>query len=359
MSAREHTGLTCVDVHAHLLMPQLQQEMVKQAPDEAAQADFLELLRNGGASIATSGRMIRDRWPLLTDVDARLEQMERSGVEQQWVSPSPSHFYPWADEELAAWSFQEAHQILSAHIAQHPSRLSGLGLVPLQHPELCVPALEDAVLKHGFLGVEISSFAGRIELSNERLEPFWARAAELNAVIFLHPFGCSLDERLDRYYLSNSVGQPVENAVAISHLIFSGVLDRHPDLTIVAAHGGGYLPLGIGRADRSWHVRPEAAGCEHPPSSYLHRLYFDTVVHSEMGLKHLIEVVGSDRVVLGSDYPFDMGLDLPGEQIRETLQRLGVPVEATEAILGGTASRLEEAVLRSEAPAVQKNKETS
>ena len=123
------------------------------------------------------------------------------------------------------------------------------------------------MLGRGLAGVEISSFAGDVELSDERLEPFWARAAELGCIVFLHPFGCSLDERLDRFYLSNTVGQPAENAVALSHLIFSGVLDRHPDLKIVAAHGGGYLPFAIGRSDRAWRVRPEARRCEHAPST--------------------------------------------------------------------------------------------
>ena len=107
---------------------------------------------------------------------------------------------------------------------------------------------------------------GDVELSDQRLEPFWARAAELDAIVFLHPFGCTLDERLDRFYLSNTVGQPVENAVALSHLIFSGVLDRHPDLRLVAAHGGGYLPTFLGRSDHAWQVRPEAHGCRERPS---------------------------------------------------------------------------------------------
>ena len=172
----------------------------------------------------------------------------------------------------------------AAHIAGAPERLLGLGLVPLQHPELVVAALEYAVVELELAGVEISSSAGDVELSDSRLEPFWTRAEELDAVVFLHPFGCTLDERLDRYYLSNTVGQPTENAVALSHLIFSGVLDRHPGLRIVAAHGGGYLPGYIGRSDHAWHVRPEAHGCAEPPSSYLRRLWFDSLVHDAAAL---------------------------------------------------------------------------
>lgn len=332
--------MTAIDTHAHLLMPALQQAVAQRAPSQMDAAAVLELKRNGSESIEASSKMIRDRWSLLTDLEARLVAMTTTRVTQQWVSPSPSHFYPWAERDLAEWIYQQVHQILADHVAGAPQQLTGMGLVPLQHPELCVAALDDAVLNHGFIGVELSSFAPYIELSDIRLEPFWSRAAELGAVIFLHPFGCSLDERLDRYYLSNAVGQPVENAVAISHLIFSGVLDRYPSLKIVAAHGGGYLPAGIGRADRAWTVRPEAAGCVHPPSQYLSRLHYDTVVHSDLGLKHLIELVGVDRIVLGSDYPFDMGLDNPVVEVEQALQNMNIDDHVVTRILAENAQTM-------------------
>lgn len=334
--------MTAIDTHAHLLMPSLQQELTERAAAQMDDAAALELKRNGPDSIKASGQMIRDRWLLLTDLSKRLEHMASTGITHQWVSPSPSHFYPWADQELATWIYQQAHQILADHIADEPEQLSGLGMVPLQHPELCVAALDDAVIHHGFLGVEVSSFAQEIELSDERLEPFWARAAELGAIIFLHPFGCSLDERLDRYYLANTVGQPTENAVAISHMIFSGVFDRHPDLQVVAAHGGGYLTAGIGRADRAWMVRPESSNCAHPPSHYLSKLHYDTVLHSDIALKQLIELVGADRVVLGSDYPFDMGLDEPVKEIEQGLQDMNFGSETVQQVLFRNATALQQ-----------------
>lgn len=318
-----------IDVHAHLLLPGLAEEMAQRAPGLTDQAGALEVRRNGPESMQASGKMIGDRFGKLTDLDTRLAQMDAQGVARQWVSPSPSHFYPWADAELARFAWTRAHRDLAEHVAGAPDRLDGLGLIPLQHPEQCVEALEDAVLGHGFLGVEISSFADAdpddasyadtVELSDPRLEDFWARAEELEAVIFLHPFGCSLDERLDSQYLTNTVGQPVENAIALSHLIFSGVLDRHPDLVLVAAHGGGYLPTAIGRSDRAWAVRPEARTCKRTPSSYLTHLYYDTVVHSVQQLRQLVEVVGIQQVVLGSDYPFDMGLDDPVRLVDQAL----------------------------------------
>ncbi|MDQ0726554.1 amidohydrolase family protein [Microbacterium sp. W4I20] len=324
------------DVHAHVLLPSLQAEVERRAPELVREAAALELTRNGAESLKVSGPMVGARIPKLTSVPVRLADMDAQGVDVQWVSASPNHFYPWAPEGLAVWAANEANRLVAEHVAEAPERLIGLGLVPLQHPERIVECLDDAVLGRGLAGVEISSFAGDVELSDERLEPFWARAAELGAVVFLHPFGCSLDERLDRFYLSNTVGQPVENAVALSHLIFAGVLDRHPGLTIVAAHGGGYLPFAIGRSDRAWRVRPEAQRCAHAPSTYLPKIWFDTVVHDPESLRRLVEVAGESRVLLGSDYPFDMGLDSPVEFVQEA----GLDAGVAEGILAGNAEAL-------------------
>ncbi|HKP05675.1 MAG TPA: amidohydrolase family protein [Microbacterium sp.] len=324
------------DVHAHLLLPQLHAEVEKSAPAQVAEAAALDLTRNGAESQAISGPMVGARIPRLTDPAARLAAMDEQGVEVQWVSVSPNHFYPWAEDGLAMWIAFETNRLVAEHVAAAPDRLVGLGVVPLQHPDRLVECLDDAVLGRGLAGVEISSFAGDVELSDERLEPFWARAEALGAVVFLHPFGCSLDARLDRFYLSNTVGQPTENAVALSHLIFSGVLDRHPGLKLVAAHGGGYLPTAIGRSDRAWKVRPEAQRCAHAPSTYLRRIWFDTVVHDPIALRHLVEIAGAGQVVLGSDFPFDMGLDDPVAEIRSA----GLPREITERILGGNAATL-------------------
>lgn len=330
------------DIHAHLLLPALHAEVERRAPDEVAAAADLERRRNGVESLQASGAMIGSRIDKLTDVRARLAAMDAQGVDRQWVSVSPNHFYPWANEGLAGWIAGEVNRLVAEHVARAPDRLTGLGVVPLQHPGRLVEYLDDAVLGRGLAGVEISSFAGDVELSDARLAPFWARAEELGCIVFLHPFGCSLDERLDRFYLSNTVGQPTENAVALSHLIFSGVLDRHPGLKIVVAHGGGYLPFAIGRSDRAWSVRPEAHGCEHPPSTYLTRLWFDTVVHDPLALRHLVEVAGGSRVLLGSDFPFDMGLDDPVGFV----QGAGLSPEDARRVLQSNAEALLETRVR-------------
>lgn len=332
-----------VDVHAHILLPALQQLVADADPEGFGAQQALEVRRNGPESMTASGKMIKERWPQLTDLNRRLADMDAQGVDVQLVSPSPSHFYYFAGEELALQLVRAANQAVRAFVDRAPDRLNGLGLVPLQHPHFMVEALEHAVLECGLLGVEIGSFAATpgqerttVELSDPRLEPFWSRAEELDALVFLHPFGCSLDERLDRFYLANTVSQPAENAVALSHLIFSGVLDRHPGLKVLAAHGGGYLPTTLGRSDRAWKVRPEAHGCAEPPSSYLEKLYFDSLVHSPAELRALVAAAGPGQVLLGSDYPFDMGSDLPVDEV----QAAGLPAADEARVLAGNAAAL-------------------
>ncbi|MFD3518329.1 amidohydrolase family protein [Streptomyces sp. NPDC058657] len=303
-----------VDVHAHVLLPQID-ALVSGLPGHA-EAKELDARRNGPDALAVSGPMVRDRIPALTDPTVRLARMDAQDIDVQLVSPSPSHYHYWADEDTAEKIYRLANEAVATHCAAAPDRMHGLGLVPLQHPEQTVTALEHA-LELGLAGVEISSHAPGRELSDPAYEPLWARAEETGAVVFLHPFGCTLDERLDRWYLSNTVGQPTENAVALSHLIFSGVLDRHPGLKIVAAHGGGYLPTHIGRSDHAWRARTDAsAGCAQLPSSYLRRIYFDSLVHDRAVLRALVEAAGADRVLLGSDFPFDMGSDDPVGALR-------------------------------------------
>ncbi|MCQ1994279.1 amidohydrolase family protein [Arthrobacter sp. zg-Y1171] len=338
-----------VDVHAHVVLPALQEYVAACAPAEFAAAQELDARRQGPESVKISGAMIRERWPRLVDLSRRLADMDAAGVDVQLVSPSPSHYYYFAGLELGGEIARRANTAVMELVASAPGRLAGLGLVPLQHPEAMVAALEHAVLDCGLLGVEIGSYApgfdrlpgqepnaGTVELSDARLEPFWARAEELGALVFLHPFGCSLDERLDRFYLANTVSQPAENAVALSHLIFAGVLDRYPELRIIAAHGGGYLPTTLGRSDHAWRVRPDARVCAAPPSSYISRLWFDSLTHSPAELRALAGAAGADRILLGSDYPFDMGSEDPIGDVRAA----GLSVGEEQALLAGNAAAL-------------------
>lgn len=323
-----------MDVHAHVLLPEIE-ALVAGLPG-LAEAKALDARRNGPAALAVNGPMVLERIPRLTDVSVRLAAMDAQGVDVQLVSPSPSHYHHWTDVETAEKVYRLANEATAAHCSADPNRLRGLGLVPLHHPDHAVRALDHA-LEQGLTGVEISSHAPGLELSDRAYESFWTRAEETGAIIFLHPFGCTLDERLDRWYLSNTVGQPTENAVALSHLIFSGVLDRHPALKLIAAHGGGYLPTHIGRSDHAWTARSDAgASCAHLPSSYLKRLYFDSLVHDPHVLRELVRVAGADRVLLGSDFPFDMGTEDPVGALRAAR----LPDADFHAVRGGNASDL-------------------
>ncbi|MEU9449057.1 amidohydrolase family protein [Streptomyces sp. NPDC048277] len=326
-------SIPTIDVHAHLLLPDVEEAVAGQPG--LAEARALDARRNGPAALAVNGPMVGQRVPRLTDVAVRLAAMDAQSVDVQLVSPSPSHYHYWADAQLADRICRLANEGTAQHCAKAPDRLYGLGLVPLQHPELA-PALLDDALEQGLRGVEISSHAPGRELSDPAYGTFWSRAEETGALVFLHPFGCTLDERLDQWYLSNTVGQPAENAVALSHLVFSGVLDRHPGLKLIAAHGGGYLPTHLGRSDHAWRTRTDARGCAREPSSYLKQLYFDSLVHDPYVLRELVRVAGADRVLLGSDFPFDMGTEDPLGALRAAR----LPDPDFHAVRGGTAAVL-------------------
>lgn len=328
-----------LDVHAHLWIDAVE-AAARKHPHYAVSA-ALEQRRLGADSVAVNAAQAQMLRGALTDVAIRLQAMDAARVDVQLVSIAPTQYHNWSDPALAQHIASLTNAGVAAHCALTPDRLIGIGVVPWQYPELAVTALEEAVLGHGLRGIEISSHAtgpvgGTVELSDRRLDALWRRVEELGAVVFMHPWGCSLDERLDQWYLANSVGQPVEHAVALSHFIFGGVLDRFPGVRLIAAHGGGYLPAFISRADHAWRNRADARGCVEPPSSYLPRIWFDSLVHDSDALRRLISVVGSDRVVLGSDFPFDMGESDPVGQIMSA----NLSEDVASAVVGGNAQRL-------------------
>ena len=180
---------------------------------------------------------------------------------------------------------------------------------------------------------------GRRARPIENRVPVWEAAEDQGAVVFIHPFGCQFGDRLHDHYLGNVIGQPLESTIAVSKLILGGVLDRYPQLKIYVAHGGGYLPFYPGRLDRAWKVRPEARTCKELPSTYLNRIWYDTVVHSAELLTTLVSCVGADRVMLGTDYPYDMGIENPLELLEkapdlETHQRSAIAGENARSLLG-------------------------
>jgi aminocarboxymuconate-semialdehyde decarboxylase len=322
-----------VDVHAHAMLPAVE-ALVAQDP-RAGQSRADEAAFFGPESAGPSREMVQRVAPLMLDLDERLAKMDAQGVDVQLVSTSPAHYHAWAPADIAGRLARTIGEEI-ARLCSRSSRLVGLGYAPLQHPDVAETALTEAVGELGLRGVEIPSYGGDHELGSPELERFWARAEETGALIFVHPWACTLGSRLSRFFMSNLAGQPIENALAISQLVLSGLLERRPGLRILIAHGGGYLPFHPGRMDHAWEVRPELTSTERPSES-LRRLYYDSLVYEPALLEALVARVGADRVLLGSDFPFDMGAEDPVGQV---IAAAGLSEEQREAILGGTAAQL-------------------
>jgi aminocarboxymuconate-semialdehyde decarboxylase len=334
-SHHKQRGLT-IDMHCHAFVPEVEQ-LVKDRPQKRAEPD-LQRRTIGTASMEYNiSTMLPAAFPKLTNLEQRIRDMDQMGVDIQVVSPTSTQHYYWADLDLARQIVRVTNERIAESCAQHPDRLVALGNIALQHPELSLEQLDHCVRKLGMRGVEISTAVDGLELDDAKFTRFWARAEELGCLVFIHPFGTSLGERVNRYYLQNVIGQPIETTIALSHLIFGGVLDRYPGLKILAAHGGGYLPSYIGRSDHAYKTRPDAHTMQRAPSEYLRQLYFDTLLYEPESLGRLIEQVGATQVVVGTDYPFDMGAyDIHGlvAGVR------GLSEADRIAILGGNAARL-------------------
>jgi aminocarboxymuconate-semialdehyde decarboxylase len=331
-----HRHLT-IDMHCHLLTLEVE-ALVADRPEKSAESS-LSVRSMGQASVDHNNAvMLPMAFPKMTRMEARLLDMDAMGIDVQVISPSPTQYYYWADPDLAQRLTTLQNESIAGLIRTNPSRLAGLGTVALQHPSLAADQLRNAVINLGLKGVEISSMVNQLELSDPVMAPFWRMAEDLSALVFLHPFGTTLGGRAASHYLVNTIGQPLETTIALSHLIFGGVLDRHPGLKIVAAHGGGYLPTYAIRSDHAFAVRPEAAlNLRMKPSEHLKRIWFDTVIYEASHLRHLIDRVGISQIVIGTDYPFDMGTyDVHG--LVDATPALSDSDRA--AILGGNAARL-------------------
>jgi len=274
----------------------------------------------------------------LTSVPERLADMDRLGIDVQTLSPSPFQFCYWAPPEQGMAAARCVNDGIASMVASAPERFVGLGTVPMQAPELAVTELERVVRELGLRGVEIATNVQGEELSHQRFRPVFAKAEELGVLVFLHPNGFSDGRRLADHYFINIIGNPLDATIAVSHLIFDGVLDALPGLKLCVAHGGGFLPAYAGRMDHAHAARPDCRRCiQQNPTSYLRRLFFDTVVFSAVQLEYLIREYGADRIVLGTDYPYDMAeADPLGLMSRVT----NLSESEKSAILGGNAARL-------------------
>lgn len=331
-------GRTCsrvIDIHCHTISVTTE-KLVAGHPGKQAEMDLMARQQGAESMAYNRAVMLPHTTPKMASVARRLSDMDAMGVDIQAVSASPTQYYYWAEQDLAEEIVRQVNDDLAALCAEQPDRMVGLASVALQFPERAAAQLEHAVRKLGMRGAIISTSVNSDELSARHFDPFWAKAEELGVVIFIHPFGSSLMERLDRFYLANIIGQPIETTIALSHLIFGGVLDRHRGLKVVAAHGGGYLPFYPGRGDHAYGARTDSRSMEKQPGAYLGQIFYDTVVHDPAMLRSLAERVGVDQILLGTDYPFDMGDYRTSAFVSAAI----TDPQARAAILGGTAARL-------------------
>ena len=293
----------CVDVHCHVHYPPAD-EMVKGIyhPENEPAARFTNEL-----SRATNKKQMENVFACLTSVEQRLADMDKMGVDVQAISCSPFQFMYALDPELGKKTARAINENLAAIVTKHPDRFVALANVPLQAPDAAAEELDYCVRRLGFRGVEIGTNVAGKEISRGR-DAFWAKVQELDVMVFMHPNGFTGGERLSDHYFINTIGNPLDSTVAIGHLVFDGILEKFPKLKIVSAHGGGYVSHYPARMDHAWSARVDPRTVlKKKPRQSLAKLYFDTIVFDREQLRHLVNLWGADHIVVGTDYPYDMG----------------------------------------------------
>jgi len=324
-----------IDVHAHYVPP----DSLKLA-GEIGRGHGLKLETNErGRSVVT-----RDGKPYLnqlkaefSDLDLRLSIMDHQGVDMQALAPAGSYFFYWmpaADAlEYARWLNDQIAQAAG----KHPRRFVGLASVPMQDGAMAAKELERAVTQLGLRGVEIASNINGRYLDDPGFNPFWEAAQAIEALIFVHPNHVVGAERMKDYNLANLIGNPTDTSLSVAKLIFGGVLEQYPRLKFLLAHAGGFLPYTWGRLDRGYRIQDSAISkISQAPSEYLKRLYFDTITHSQIAVEYLVQNFGAEHVLLGSDYPYDMGDPEPVQSLRA----IRIDDEQKKQVSGANACKL-------------------
>jgi aminocarboxymuconate-semialdehyde decarboxylase len=271
-------------------------------------------------------------------LNERLGELDAMMIDVQVVKPSPFQCYYDVPPDVRIKAAQMVNDGMAEYAARHPKRFVPFGTVPLPDGEAAAAELERAATRLGFKGVQILTTVSGRPLCDPAFEPFWKKAEALGTMVVLHPAGFAETTRFKRFYFGNVIGNPLDTAVAIHDLIFDGVLERYPNLKILAVHGGGYAPAYMGRMDHAWGARSDSHGAlPHPPTHYLRKFYFDTVVFSPQQLEYLVRTFGADRILMGTDYPFDMGEYDPVEHV---LSVESFDDATVAAVAGGNAKRL-------------------
>ena len=271
--------------------------------------------------------------------EQRLREMDELGVDVHVLSTNSFLYFYERDAAATSSMARECNDYLAQLTRDHPDRFAGFATLPLQNIAASVSELERSVSTLGLKGAMIGDHVNGLTYDDQSFLPLWKAAEAMGAVIFIHQSGdTTVSPRNDRYHLPNTIGNLVDRAVTFASFVYGGVMDACPDLKVCLAHGGGFACYGAGRMDRGWQVRAEArVNIQQPPSSYLGRFWYDCLTHSEDALRYLIDTVGIERVVFGTDWPFDMALDDPVNWVR-SLSKL--TYEEKDAILGGNIIRL-------------------
>jgi aminocarboxymuconate-semialdehyde decarboxylase len=324
-------GPRTLDIHTHVLTEEMIGLIRKEAPKAAPRMTAIDA---DSFILEIAGTPYRPFPRGGFDLERRFADMDAAEVDVQVLSATPQSYLYGEEAALALTCSIIQNNQIAKLVTAHPDRFLGIATLPMQAPELAAAELSRAVRTLGLRGAMIGSNVNGRNLDDPALEPFWAAAAALGAFIFVHPHAGAAAERLGSYYLKNLVGLPFETTVAGASLVFGGVLERHPSLKVCLSHGGGFLPYQAGRFRHGFEVRPEAkVSLAHGPQPSIGRLFYDTILHDKPTLEFLISSVGPHHVLLGSDYPFDMGnLDCVAR-----VEELAIPAKDRDLILGGYA----------------------
>jgi aminocarboxymuconate-semialdehyde decarboxylase len=297
-----------------------------------------ELVATGpcSADIMLGERHFRSITDQCWNLERRMADMGTDGVTHQVISPIPITFSYGLDADGVAELSRVQNDWIAEAVRAFPVRFSGLGTVPLQDPDRAAEMVVEIRRDLGLAGVEIGSNVRDVNLDDRALDPFFAACAEHRALVFVHPWQVLGASRLTRYGLAESIGMGAETATAAATLVMGGVLDRHPDLNVVLAHGGGAFLALLPRIERFWANLPGPAGCVDRPSSYARRFFYDSLVFDPAAVAALIERVGADRVAVGTDYPFAIAERPAGA----ALLGAGLPEATTAAVSTHTADGL-------------------
>lgn len=301
-----------IDIHSHVI-PDRFVEQITRSPDALAarvegEGDTRKVIHEQG--------YVYPLFPEFYDPMAKLESMDRKGIDISVISPAPPMFYYWASVEVALQAAQLVNDGVADMVAARPDRLRGMATVPMQHPDAAIAEMERVVREYGFKAIEIGTSIEGAQLSEQHFRPVLRRAQDLGLFVFAHPYYVGAKSGLEPYYLTNLIGNPLDTTVMVAHLMYSGVLDELPELKICLAHGGGFTPYQLGRLEHGYKVRSEAHEySRHSPRQLLRRFYFDSLVFEPQALRYLIDLVGADRVCIGTDAPFDMGDEHPDQTI--------------------------------------------